>query len=83
MAVARSQIPGDYTRSQRWRVITQIILSGRGRLVSRSGKTNGKSTTWKPSTLRRAVLSHPARRQRSASTWSPRRARTARWKEAK
>eukprot|EP00964_Phaeocystis_antarctica_P097189 scaffold63359_cov78-Phaeocystis_antarctica.AAC.4 len=36
--------------------ITQTVLSGRGRLVSRSGKTNGKSAKWKPSTLRRAVL---------------------------
>ena len=80
--VAMSQAPQDYTRSPRRRVITQIVLSGRGRLVSRSGKTNGKSTTWNPSTLRRVVLSHPTRRQRPARTSSPRRARTARWKEA-
>eukprot|EP00964_Phaeocystis_antarctica_P036741 scaffold20973_cov53-Phaeocystis_antarctica.AAC.5 len=74
-----SQAPQDYTRSPRRRVITQIVLSGRaGRLVSRSGKTNGKSTRWNPSTLRRPVLSHPACKQRSASTSSPRRARTAR-----
>jgi hypothetical protein len=66
------QVPGLHNSQggPRRRVITQIVLSGRGRLVSRSGKTNGKSTTWKPSTLRRAVsvLSRPTRRQRSRGT---------------
>ena len=54
----------------------------RGRLVSRFGKKNEKSTTWKPRTRRRSVGSRPSRGRRSARTSLPRRARTARWKGA-
>ena len=41
--VVMPRAPEDYTRSPRRRVITQIVLSRSGRLVSRSGWNNGKS----------------------------------------
>ena len=54
----------------------------RGRLVSGFGQKKEKSTTCEPSTLRRSAWSRPSRGQRSASTSSPRRARTRHWKWA-
>ena len=80
--VARSQADEDCTRTPRWRARTRTALSRRERVVSAFGKKNGKSTTWKPRTLRGSVGSRPTRGQRSACTSSPRRARTARWKGA-
>jgi hypothetical protein len=53
----------------------------RGRLVSRSGKNNGISAMWKPTTLLRAVWSYPTHRERTARTSSPRWARTVRASE--
>jgi len=50
-----SQAPEDRARTKRRRVLTQIVLSRRGRLVSRFGQNDVKSTTWTPSTPRRAV----------------------------
>jgi hypothetical protein len=48
--VAMSQAPEDRARTKRRRVLTQIVLSRRGRLVSRFGQNDVKSTTWTPST---------------------------------
>ena len=81
--VAMSQAPEDRARTPRWRVITQVVLSRRGRLVSRFGKNHVKSATWTPSTPRRAAWSHPTRRHRSARTSSPRCDRTVRASEAR
>ena len=53
--VAMSQAPEDRARTKRWRVLTQIVLSRRGRLVSRFGQNHVKSTTWTPSTARRTA----------------------------
>jgi len=80
--VARSQAGEDRTTTPRWRARTRTTLSRRERVVSAFGKKNGKSTTWKPRTLRGSVGSRPTRGQRSACTSSPRRPRTARWKGA-
>ena len=74
--VASSQAREDCTRPPCWRAIARIVLSRRGRPVSRVGQKKGKSTTCEPSTLRRGAWSRPPRRQRSACTSSPRRART-------
>ena len=54
-----SQATEDRARAPRWRVKTQVVLSRRGRLVSRFGKNHVKSTTWTPSTRRRAAWSRP------------------------
>ena len=70
--VAMSQAPEDRASTPRWRVLTQIVLSRRGRRVSRFGKNHVKSTTWTPSTLHIVVWSRPTRRPRSARTSSPR-----------
>ena len=42
--VAISQAPEDRASTPRWRVLTQIVLSRRGRRVSRFGKNHVKST---------------------------------------
>ena len=78
--VASSQAREDCTRIPRWRAIARIVLSRRGRPVSRVGQKKGKSTTCEPSTLRRGAWSRPPRRQRSACTSLPRRARPGRGK---
>ena len=67
MAVARSQIPGDYTRTQRWRTGAKTSLPGRKWLVRQCGQTSLKCTTCAPgesgSTLRgpRVYGEYPAR----------------------
>ena len=80
--VAMSLAREDYTRAPRWRATARIVLFSRERPVSRFGQKKEKSTTCEPSTLRRPVSSRPPRRQRSASTSSPRRPRTRHWKWA-
>ena len=77
-----SQAPEDRATTKRCRVLPQIVISRRGRLVSRFGKNHVKSTTWTPSTPGRVVWSRPNCRPRSARTSSPRRARARRWKGA-
>jgi hypothetical protein len=81
--VAMSQAPEDRARTKRRRVLTQFVLCRRGRLVSRFGQNDVKSTTWTPSTPRRAVWSRPTRRHRSAHTSSRRWDRTARASEGR
>ena len=76
-----SQAPEDRATRKHWRVLPRIVLSGRMRLVSRFGKNRVKSTTWTPSTPRRAAWSRPTRRHRSARTSSRRWDRTARASE--
>ena len=76
-----SQAHEDRARTKRWRVLTQIVLSRRGRLVSRFGQNHVNSTTWTPSTPQRAAWSRPTRRHRSTRTSSPRWDRTARASE--
>ena len=44
-AVARSQTCEDHTTTPRWRARARIVLSRRGRLVSRIGQKKEKSTT--------------------------------------
>jgi len=81
-ARARSRVAEDCTRTPRGRARSKMVLSRRGRLVSRIGEKKRKSTTCEPSTLRKTIRSCPARKQRSACTSSPRRARTRQWKWA-
>jgi len=76
--VAMSQALEDRATTPRWRVLPQIVVSRRGRLLSRFGKNHVKETTRTPSTPQRAAWSHPTRRHRSARTSSPRWDRTAR-----
>ena len=71
--VARSQTREDHTTTPRWRATARIVLFSRERPVSRIGQKKGKSTTCEPSMLQRSAWSRPPRRQRSASTSSPRR----------
>ena len=80
--VAMSLAREDHTTTPRWRARARIVLFSRGRPVSRFGQKKEKSTTCKPSTLRRSAWSRPSRGQRSACTSSPRRARTRRRKWA-
>ena len=80
--VAMSLAREDYTRAPRWRARARIVLFSRERPISRFGQKKEKSTTCEPSTLRRSAWSRPSRGQRSASTSSPRRARTVRRKWA-
>ena len=67
MAMARSQIPEDYTRTQRWRTGAKTSLPGRKWLVRQCGQTSLKCTTCAPgesgSTLRgpRVYGEYPAR----------------------
>ena len=78
--VAMSLAREDYTRAPRWRATARIVHFSRERPVSRLGQKNQKSTTCKPSTLRRSAWSRPACGQRSACTSSPRRLSTRHWK---
>ena len=80
--VASSQAREDCTRPPCWRAIARIVLSRRGRLVSRVGQKKEKSTTCEPSMLQRSAWSRPPSRQRSACTSLPRRAHTRHWKWA-
>ena len=75
------QDPSLPYRASCWQVLTQMVLSRRGRRVSRFGKNHVKATTWMPSTPRRAAWSRPRRRHRSARTSSRRWDRTARASE--
>ena len=81
-AMARSRTREDHTTTPRWRARARIVLSRRGRLVSRVGQKKEKSTTCEPSMLQRSAWSRPTCGQRSACTSSPRRARTRHWKWA-
>eukprot|EP00964_Phaeocystis_antarctica_P059090 scaffold35072_cov72-Phaeocystis_antarctica.AAC.1 len=48
MAVARSRVPEDYTRIQRWRTGAKTSLPGPKWLVRQCGQTSLKCTTWMP-----------------------------------
>eukprot|EP00964_Phaeocystis_antarctica_P122731 scaffold86390_cov53-Phaeocystis_antarctica.AAC.1 len=84
-----SQAPQDYTRSPRRRVITQIVLSGRGRLVhdlvkpTETRPRESRARSGGPFCHTQPVGNARHARRHLASTRAPRRARTARWKEAK
>ena len=78
--VARSQTREDHTTTPRWRARAKNCVLRRGRPVSGFGQKKEKSTTCKPSPLRRSAWSRPSRGQRSARASSPRRPRTRHWK---
>ena len=82
MARARSRVAEDCTRTSRGRAIAKMVLSRRGRLVSRISAKKGKSATCEPSTARRSAWSRPACGLRSACTSLPRGPRARHWKWA-